>query len=109
MVSSLVNRGGKTRSLTLDIYKGILIILVVLRHVLQYSVADEGGILTNFIWAVQMPGFMLVAGWFSARKIESLKLTVHRIILSTQYYALPFFSWYFFLNCLLLGCMSEIP
>ena len=50
------------RNLTLDIYKGLLIILVVLRHVLQYSVSDEGGILTNFIWAVQMPGFMLVEG-----------------------------------------------
>lgn len=31
------------RNRTLDIYKGILIVLVVLRHVLQYSVSDEGG------------------------------------------------------------------
>lgn len=39
----------RPRNRTLDIYKGLLIILVVLRHILQYSVSDEGGILTNFI------------------------------------------------------------
>lgn len=32
-----------TRNKTLDIYKGVLIVLVVVRHVLQYSVSDEGG------------------------------------------------------------------
>ena len=52
----------QNRNRTLDVYKGVLIVLVVFRHVLQYSVADEGRILTNFIWAVQMPGFMLVCG-----------------------------------------------
>lgn len=31
------------RNRTLDIYKGLLIVLVVLRHVLQYSVSDERG------------------------------------------------------------------
>ncbi len=31
------------RNITLDCYKGLLIFLVVIRHVLQYSVADEGG------------------------------------------------------------------
>ena len=56
----------------LDIYKGLLIILVVIRHVLQYSVTDEGGILTNTIWTIQMPGFMLVSGYFSARSVENL-------------------------------------
>lgn len=32
----------QARNRTLDIYKGLLIILVVVRHVLQYSVTDEG-------------------------------------------------------------------
>lgn len=31
------------RNITLDVYKGILILLVVVRHVLQFSVSDEGG------------------------------------------------------------------
>ncbi len=33
----------KCRNIILDIYKGLLIVFVVLRHVLQYSVSDEGG------------------------------------------------------------------
>lgn len=57
-----------TRNVLLDEYKGMLIILVVIRHVLQYSVSDEGGILTNLIWAVQMPGFMFISGYFCAKK-----------------------------------------
>ena len=57
------------RNITLDIYKGLLISLVVVRHVLQYSVVDEGGILTNIIWAVQMPGFMFISGYFAVKDI----------------------------------------
>lgn len=33
----------KTRNKVLDIYKGVLITLVIVRHALQYSVSDEGG------------------------------------------------------------------
>lgn len=91
------------RNEILDIYKGILIILVVLRHAFQYSVVDEGGILSNFIWAVQMPGFMLVAGYFSARKIDNLKEAGKSILLAAQRYALPFFAWFMIINILLLG------
>lgn len=80
-----------------------MIILVVIRHVLQYSVTDEGGILTNIIWTIQMPGFMLVSGYFSARNIESTQELSKRIIASMQYYALPFLSWWFLVNILLLG------
>ena len=93
----------QARNRTLDIYKGLLIILVVIRHVLQYSVTDEGGILTNIIWAIQMPGFMLVSGYFSARNIETTQELSKRIIASMQSYALPFLSWWFLVNVLLLG------
>lgn len=34
---------GKTRNNLLDCFKGVLIILVVVRHVLQYANIDEGG------------------------------------------------------------------
>jgi fucose 4-O-acetylase-like acetyltransferase len=82
---------------------------VVLRHVLQYSVSDEGGILTNFIWAVQMPGFMLVAGYFSAREISDGKSVWNRIVKSAEHYALPFFSWFLLISCLLLGDFGRNP
>ena len=87
----------------LDIYKGLLIILVVIRHVLQYSVTDEGGILTNTIWAIQMPGFMLVSGYFSARSVENTHELSKRIVGSMQHYVLPFLSWWFLVSVLLLG------
>ena len=99
----------RSRNITLDIYKGLLIILVVLRHVLQYSVSDEGGIITNFIWAVQMPGFMLVAGYFAARKVDNWSVAGKRILLSAQHYALPFFTWFILVDVLLLGKMDRNP
>ena len=82
---------------------------MVIRHVLQYSVSDEGGILTNFIWAVQMPGFMLVAGYFSAREISDGKSVGKRIVKSAEHYALPFFSWFLLISCLLLGDFDRNP
>lgn len=99
----------QTRIRTFDIYRGALIVLVVLRHVLQYSVSDEGGILTNFIWAVQMPGFMLIAGYFAAREVNDLRAAGKRILLSVQHYALPFFSWFILVDVLLLGKMGRNP
>lgn len=97
------------RNKTLDVYKGLLIICVVFRHTLQYSVFDEGGILTNFIWAVQMPGFMLAAGYFSTRVITSICDTGKRILLSVQHYALPFFSWFILIDIMLLGKYVRNP
>ncbi len=97
------------RIIILDIYKGILIILVVFRHVLQYSVADEGGILTNFVWAIQMPGFMFVSGYFSARVIQNTKDAIKRFLISAQYYLLPFLSWFVFIDVLLRGKYDRNP
>ena len=97
------------RNKTLDIYKGLLIILVILRHVLQYSVSDEGGILTNIIWAVQMPGFMLVSGYFAGRRIENWREAGKRILQSSEHYALPFFSWFILIDVLLLGNNGRNP
>ena len=77
--------------------------MVVIRHVLQYSVTDEGGILTNIIWAIQMPGFMLVSGYFSGRNVENTHELSKRIAGSMQHYALPFLSWWFLVSVLLLG------
>jgi len=93
----------KNRNTLIDIYKGILIILVVVRHVLQYSVADEGGILTNIIWGIQMPGFMLVSGYLSARIIDSFGNLAKRFMKSLYEYALPFFAWFFLVDVLLLN------
>ena len=104
MEEKIINEVNSTkRNTMLDIYKGILIFLVVTRHVLQYSVSDEGGFITNIIWAIQMPGFMLVAGYFNARKIDDVKTGYDRIIKSAIHYALPFIVWFVFIDVFLLG------
>ncbi len=74
--------------------------MVVTRHVLQYSVSDEGGILTNIIWAIQMPGFMLVSGYFAAKPSSVVFRSIRK---NAQRYLLPFLSWWILFSVLLLG------
>lgn len=56
-----------------------------------------------------MPGFMFVAGYFSAREIRTLRVADHRILRSAQSYSLPFFSWFLLVTCLLLGGYGRNP
>lgn len=50
----------------LDNLKGVAIILVVVRHVMQANITDcSQTVVGNAIFAVQMPLFMVVAGYFS--------------------------------------------
>lgn len=96
--------GGGQRNKALDCYKGVLIVLVVLGHIFEYSVSDwDNNILQNFIWAIQMPGFMLVSGYFSFRKVENGKKLIVRCQKSAERYLLPFLSWFIFISVLLLG------
>ena len=99
----------KQRNKTLDVYKGLLIILVIVRHVLQYSTSDEGGVLTNYIWAVQMPGFMLISGYFAFREIVDISAAKQRLCSATQHYALPFFSWFLLIDVICLGRFDRSP
>lgn len=99
----------ENRQTVLDIFKGLLIILVVIRHALQNSVSDEGGVLSNIIWAVQMPGFMLISGYLSAKNVKTIKDIGRRVVLSAQRYAMPFFSWFIIIKILLLGYFHRNP
>lgn len=99
---SMTGEKNLKRNKILDCYKGVLIILVIIRHALQYSTTDEGGIISNFIWAVQMPGFMLVSGFFAYRSKEAYSVlsVVHK---SLYRYLLPFLSWFVLITVFLLG------
>ena len=97
-----MSSGGK-RSTLIDNCKGILIILVVIRHVLQYSVSDEGGLLTNIIWAIQMPGFMMISGYFSKKDIRTREQIFDCLKKYTLHYLIPFFSWWFIVSTIMLG------
>lgn len=87
----------------LDNCKGILIILVVTRHVLQYSVSDEGGLLTNIIWAIQMPGFMMISGYFSKKLVKTQVQMLDYLKKYTIHYLVPFLSWWFIVSVIMLG------
>lgn len=83
-----------TRNKTIDSYKAVLIILVVLRHVLECSTEDSGGLIGNMIWAIQMPGFMIISGFFAYRDIDGLSNLLTGIKKSIYRYLIPFLSWF---------------
>lgn len=79
----------------------MLIVLVVLGHIFEYSVSDwNHNILQNLIWAVQMPGFMLVSGYFSFRDVKKMLVEYRK---SVERYLLPFLTWFVLISVLLLG------
>lgn len=82
----------------------MLIVLVVLGHIFEYSVSDwNHNILQNLIWAVQMPGFMLVSGYFSFREVKNRKTLMVSYRKSMERYLLPFLTWFVLVSVLLLG------
>lgn len=78
--------------------------LVVLGHIFEYSVSDwNHNILQNLIWAVQMPGFMLISGYFSFREVKNNRKLMTDFRKSVERYLLPFLSWFIMVSVLLLG------
>ena len=88
----------KQRIFALDNLKGILIILVVVGHCIQFTTNDFDNVaLFRFIYAFHMPLFMWVSGFVNyhdgATKLSILKRRAIQL-------ALPFLSWTL-LNCLI--------
>lgn len=96
------------RNKTLDNYKFILISLVVIRHVLQTSTSDSGGVISNLIWAIQMPGFMVLSGYFAVKEVPTIRDAFRNIAIKMSRYLLPFISWYTLVNILLLNRVGNI-
>ena len=72
---TLIGYMGKKRLLSLDALKGFAILLVILGHVGSFS--DPGTISTQtflhtFIYVVHMPLFIMTAGYFAQRRVDSL-------------------------------------
>lgn len=92
------------RNKALDCYKCVLIVLVVLGHISEYSVSDwNHNILQNLIWAVQMPGFMLVSGYFSFKEVENGRKLMVVYRKSVERYLLSFLTWFILVSVLLIG------
>lgn len=95
------------RIVWIDNLKGIAILLVVVRHVMQANITDcSQTIIGNAIFAVQMPLFMTIAGYFSVTsdKYYENEVEIRNYIKNRGiHYVLPFFSWYIFVIVLLRG------
>ncbi len=100
-----------TRIRWLDSLKGIAIILVIIRHVMQSNILNcSETIVGNVIFAVQMPLFMIIAGYFSITSVkyyETATGMLKYIKKRAFHYILPFFSWYIGINVLLRGFYSR--
>lgn len=91
---------GKKRLLSLDALKGFAILLVILGHVGAFS--DPGTISTQtflhtFIYVVHMPLFIMTAGYFAQRRVDSLSSLTKFLSDKFIRLILPAFLWYTFL------------
>lgn len=91
----------------IDQLKGVAILIVVIRHVMQSNIINcSETILGNAIFAVQMPLFMIVSGYFSVTSEryykfrDELKTYIKK---RTMHYMLPFASWFIIVNVFIRG------
>lgn len=82
------------RNITLDIARGIAIILVVLGHSIQYTSKDfDANPIFKFIYAVHMPLFMFISG-FLATNINNQKVqAINSLKNNAKKLLLPFIAW----------------
>ena len=77
----------------MDSVKAIAIILVCLGHILQTTTADYLSTkIYNIIFAVQMPVFFVVSGFFSKKGFDTLSQLQHDCGKKAICYLVPFFS-----------------
>lgn len=99
---TLIGYMGKKRLLSLDALKGFAILLVILGHVGSFS--DPGTISTQtflhtFIYVVHMPLFIMTAGYFAQRRVDSLSSLTKFLSDKFIRLILPAFLWYTFYAC----------
>lgn len=60
----------RQRSVSLDVLKGIAILLVVLGHVFRTSLRGAPSLVEDMIYSVHMPLFVLVSGYLATRPLD---------------------------------------
>lgn len=100
---------GKKRLLSLDALKGFAILLVILGHVGSFS--DPGTISTQtflhtFIYVVHMPLFIMTAGYFAQRRVDSLSSLTKFLSDKFIRLILPAFLWYTFYALWTMGSVN---
>lgn len=89
------------RDYRFDALKGFAILIIILGHVIQYSLPEYYNTLVfNIIWSIQIPLFMVVSGYFSMGKAtRSFDAKLKRRMMR---YLIPFVS-YFVLSTYISG------
>ena len=97
---------GYTRNKTVDILRGVAMLMVVLGHTMQgSSVGAEQSFLFQVVWSLQMPLFFLISGYVTqySRPMETGRCLLKYIAKKTVAYLLPWTVWTFGVRGLLFG------
>ena len=101
-----MDKSSSQRNITVDILRGIAMLLVVLGHTLTGCIEDaEHNFVFNIIWALQMPLFILISGYVTkySKPISDVKALWKVIKKRTIAYMLPWLIWTFGVRGLVLG------
>lgn len=72
-IKKVNNKMSKERLQYIDKLKGFAILLVVMGHLTDKSMVNEGNILNAIIYSVHMPLFMFLSGLFAFNRITTFK------------------------------------
>lgn len=96
----------KSRNQTVDILRGIAMLLVVLGHTMTgCTTGAEESFLFNIVWSLQMPLFILISGYVTrySRSIEDTVGLWKHIKKRTVVYMLPWLVWSLLIRGVILG------
>ncbi len=100
----MVQSINKPRNETVDIIRGIAILLVVLGHTMTGCTENsQQSFLFNVVWTLQMPLFMLISGYVNkySKPMTEIKALGNFFFKRTVAYLLPFAVWTFFVRGLI--------
>lgn len=83
------------RIMWIDSLKGILILLVVLGHIVQYTYADDycDNHLWRYIYSFHMPAFMAISGWCTFRPQTQSRGLGNSILRRSRQLLVPYLVW----------------
>lgn len=96
----------KQRNTTVDVLRGIAMMLVVLGHTMTGStVKSEDSFLFNVVWSLQMPLFILISGYVTryGKAITTFRDLRQFIYRRTESYIIPWCIWTLVIRGIIFG------